>query len=276
MTSADKFYRVPADAARRVFDPRSAEARRYYRGYVDFVDGAVPWVSDELLDEGREDGRHRHLLDVGCGSGASAWLLAEHGLRVVGADVAPQGFDVPPHERLHCVGASVLALPFADGAFDMVASYQMLEHVRDPEAALREMARVLAPGGVLVVAGPNLLSPLNAARSVVSNLAKWRSSEQDPRLPFGNSLPSAAAALISSGAGTLRRLLSTGPRFAFREPDLRPPARGDSDACFLLNPMDVAAWMRAHGFAIVRTAPFGRAVWTGPLAGGTWVLGRKK
>lgn len=275
MTNAHRFYRASSDDARRVFDPRSEPARRYYGGYVDFVLGAAQWIDDARLDDEADDAGPLLALDAGCGSGASAWLLAEKALHVVGVDVAPRGFAVPPHDRLSCAAASVLALPFADGTFDMVASYQMLEHVRDPQAALREMARVLAPGGVLVVAGPNLLSPMNAARALLANFDSWQTNQQSPRLPFGNTLPSSMAAMARCTMATLGRLIGGGPRFVFREPDLRPPARGDSDACFLLNPMDIAAWMRANGLEVIRTAPWNRPAWTSALAGGTWVAARR-
>lgn len=274
MTGADDFYRAPSPRVRRVLDPRGTRARRYYRGYVDFVRGAAALMRDARLDD--EGDGPVSVLDVGCGSGASSWLLADAGFQVTGADVAPSGFRVPAHARVDFAAASVLALPFATASFDIVASYQMLEHVRQPDAALREMVRVLRPGGLLVVAGPNLLSPLNAARAVVANLAKWTSTQQAPRLPFGNTLPSSLGALARCLVATDMRLLAGGPRFAFRTPDLRPPARGDSDACFLLNPMDIAAWMRTNGMTVIRRSPWNRPAWTASVAGGTWVVARKR
>lgn len=54
------------------------------------------------------------------------------------------------------VAGSALALPFADAAFDSVFCSQVLEHVPDPEQALREFARCLKPGGVLLLSTPHL------------------------------------------------------------------------------------------------------------------------
>ena len=99
------------------------------------------------------------LLDIGCGPGTITVDLAERVApgRAVGLDAA--GGVLDEAERLAAQrGASVelvvgdaLALPFADGAFDVVHAHQVLQHVADPVGVLREAARVLRPGGLLAV-----------------------------------------------------------------------------------------------------------------------------
>lgn len=69
------------------------------------------------------------------------------------ADVAYVALDVVPATGLHVVG-SALALPFAAEAFDGIICTEVLEHVPEPEQALREMARVLRPGGQVYVTVP--------------------------------------------------------------------------------------------------------------------------
>jgi len=99
-------------------------------------------------------------LDCGIGTAAFSLALAEQlvtPVRIQGVDIAPHMLDqaqcaldaagVPTD--LRC--ADVRDLPFADQTFALVMSAYMLEHLADPRAGLREMARVLRPGAVLLV-----------------------------------------------------------------------------------------------------------------------------
>jgi SAM-dependent methyltransferase len=92
-------------------------------------------------------------LDVGCGPGALTGALAERlgPGDVVGADPSPP-FAEACRARLpevEVVIASAESLPFADGEFDAVLSQLVVNFVTDPEAGVREMARVCRPGGVV-------------------------------------------------------------------------------------------------------------------------------
>jgi ubiquinone/menaquinone biosynthesis C-methylase UbiE len=105
------------------------------------------------------------VLDLGCGSGeAVRGLLASGAGHIVGVDIsltelvlgrkllAEQGMDVV------VVAGCAEALPFRDGLFDWVFSGDVIEHVRDQAAYLRETCRILKPGGVLLMNSPNRFS----------------------------------------------------------------------------------------------------------------------
>jgi SAM-dependent methyltransferase len=91
------------------------------------------------------------ILDAGCGTGANTAALAVHG-RVYGVDASP----VPLARRAdgRAALARLEALPFAAGTFDLVAALDLLEHLDDDAAGARELGRVLAPTGRLVVFVP--------------------------------------------------------------------------------------------------------------------------
>ncbi len=99
------------------------------------------------------------LLDVGCGVGTLTADLAARVApgRTVGVDAAAgvlADAAAAARERGAAVELAVAeagALPFADGVFDVVHAHQVLQHLADPVAALREMARVCRPGGLLAV-----------------------------------------------------------------------------------------------------------------------------
>ena len=96
------------------------------------------------------------LLDVGCGTGAMLWALSERvpGAGFTGVDPSHSMLDVARRKNLGTVNlreGRADRLPFPDDRFDIVASVSVLHYLRHPHAALREMARVLKPGGRLVL-----------------------------------------------------------------------------------------------------------------------------
>jgi SAM-dependent methyltransferase len=106
------------------------------------------------------------LLDVGCGEGVltAEWAHALPGTRVLGVDVEDV-VSVPERPNLRFATiAPAPPLPYADGAWDLVAAVESLEHMEDPEGAVAEMAR--CAGRHLMVSVPRepLWRALNLAR----------------------------------------------------------------------------------------------------------------
>jgi SAM-dependent methyltransferase len=95
------------------------------------------------------------ILDAGCGSGRNMVELARRGA-VTGVELAPASLDAARARHLGPVHPGSLAepLPFDDASFDLAVALDVLEHVEDDRAALRELARVLVPGGRLLVTVP--------------------------------------------------------------------------------------------------------------------------
>ena len=96
----------------------------------------------------------RILLDVGCGAGATLQGLAQFG-RVVGIDSSPHALGCCRRRGQELlVQARGETLPIADASADAITALDLLEHIADDAAALREFARVLKPGGVLIITVP--------------------------------------------------------------------------------------------------------------------------
>ena len=105
------------------------------------------------------------VLDAGCGGGGMPLSLAEEAASVVGIDPAERFQDAGVRlgrerglRNLHFALADGMALPFADGAFDLVLSHAVIEHVADAPQYLRECARVLTPGGFVYLSTAPYLS----------------------------------------------------------------------------------------------------------------------
>lgn len=98
---------------------------------------------------------HARLLDLGCGTGYTLSRLPR-GMRAVGLDYSGHALTLADQRApgVQLVRGSAYQLPFADRSFDAVLALDVLEHLDDDQRAAREIARVLAPGGVAVVAVP--------------------------------------------------------------------------------------------------------------------------
>lgn len=107
-----------------------------------------------------KSGNGLRLLDVGCGTGHQLERLAQQGFHVSGIDGSPEmlaraqtrnpGVDIRQ--------ADVEAIPFPDGSFNFVLCIEVLRYLSNPTACLREMARVLRPGGICLVTAAPLLN----------------------------------------------------------------------------------------------------------------------
>jgi ubiquinone/menaquinone biosynthesis C-methylase UbiE len=94
-------------------------------------------------------------LDAGCGTGSLAFALAPHVAQVVGVDTRGDYLEAardaaPRNARF--VEGDVMALPFGYAEFDLVCCHRVLHHVRRPELAVSELARVARPGGKVFIA----------------------------------------------------------------------------------------------------------------------------
>ena len=115
-----------------------------------FTEGADAEYEEQILPLAAEHlAGARRVLDVGAGEGQVARLAARTGATVAGVDptwaqlvVARQRAGGPAYAR-----AEAAALPFAAGSFDAVVACLVFEHIEAPDAAIAEVARVLAPGG---------------------------------------------------------------------------------------------------------------------------------
>ena len=115
-----------------------------------------PYSSHALLVSALPPAAHgERVLDVGCAGGYLAKILARRGYKVVGLERAgAQGDSFP--EDVELVEADLDAgLPPLRGAFSYIICGDILEHLRDPAAMLRQLASVLAPDGVLIASVPN-------------------------------------------------------------------------------------------------------------------------
>jgi ubiquinone/menaquinone biosynthesis C-methylase UbiE len=111
-----------------------------------------------LIIEAAKPEPHHKLLDVACGGGIVVCAFAPHVKHATGIDMTPAMLD---RARQHAADTGVanvnwdrgdvMSLPYADGAFDIVVTRFSMHHFPDPLGVLREMVRVCAPGGRVVV-----------------------------------------------------------------------------------------------------------------------------
>ncbi len=99
------------------------------------------------------------VLDAACGEGYGSALLAESAAEVSGVDVSAEAVRHATERYrapgLRFIESDCLSLPFDDGHFDCIVSFETLEHLEDQEGLLHEFRRVLSPGGFLLISTPD-------------------------------------------------------------------------------------------------------------------------
>jgi 2-polyprenyl-3-methyl-5-hydroxy-6-metoxy-1,4-benzoquinol methylase len=163
-----------ADAQDRHPSPPVEEpsARQDSRGLSNAADGIPERFVPDEMGEGLVAAEHlsrywwaahfasgRRILDAGCGIGyGSNILAAAGGAAVVGVDLSAPVIEAArsgAHPAVALEVGDVASLDFDDDSFDLVVCFEVIEHVQQPERVFDELARVLAPDGLLLVSSPN-------------------------------------------------------------------------------------------------------------------------
>lgn len=130
------------------------------------------------------------VLDMGCGAGRHAFEMYRRGADVVAFDqdadelagvgelfaAMREAGEVPAGAEADTKEGDALQLPFADGEFDRIVAAEVLEHVPDDIGAIRELVRVLRPGGSLAVSVPRWLP----------EVINWKLSDEYHQVPGGH------------------------------------------------------------------------------------------
>lgn len=119
---------------------------------VDYIESSI----DRVL--GKEALRQQEILEIGCGGGLICASLAQRGAVMTGIDPSSAALQTAREhiqrdnlgQVVHFEQGYAESLPYADGSFSVIVCLDVLEHVRDLDATIREVARVLAPGGVFI------------------------------------------------------------------------------------------------------------------------------
>jgi SAM-dependent methyltransferase len=131
-------------------------AEERYAGYYDNSAPPAPearyreWLvrAERVVGPGR-------LLEVGAGSGGFVRVALERGWKVEATEVSRSGLEALRRTGATVFAGDVVAAGYERGQFDLVASFEVLEHLATPLSHLREFARVTRPGGLLVLSTPN-------------------------------------------------------------------------------------------------------------------------
>lgn len=212
------------------FEILSLADEDYFKEYIDFI---KHYARPGMM-----------VLDAGCGTGQSTEMLRKLGYSVVGIDGTEKFInyakDKFPEADLRL--GDLCDLPFNNGSFDIVASFNTLEHVTDVPKVLAESLRVLKPGGLLLIHSPNLLS----AKHMIDAY----------RLRDGMTFEGKKTSLellflsIRNIIWLISRTIAHKPKFAYRKPS-EAFEFPDNDATVYLNPIDLRLALESLGAKIV-------------------------
>ncbi len=257
-----RFRRCPRCRARRIATlPSDSEMlseyeirypRRFPPGHIE---APRREMMESLLARLARRAAPGRLLDVGCGGGHFMAAAAEQGWRPIGTDLSREACAAARRAVAAPVAqADADALPFASGTLDAVALVNVLDHTTRPLAVVREAARVLRAGGVLIVRVPNgsFHAPWAGVLGRLGPFVRWRGWDVYPVLHVFAFGPAALRRLVERGGFEVVETVNS----ALAGPAPRP---GSGAA--------------ALGLAAVRALTGGAATVVSALSGGRWLVG---
>ena len=206
----------PSDDLQDVYERR---AELYYSRPVDLPDRRVDLKFSRMTSLVAGTFPAESLLDAGCGDGrflAAIARLPGRPLRLVGCDISERilrtASDTIAREgaTAEFVRANLEQLPFPDGSFDRVLSVQVIEHLLDPTLGIHELARVVKPGGMLVLSTDNssnyVSRSLNLPRTALVSALNLRGRRTKVSFPHRSFTRDEVTTAIQSSGLTVEHL----------------------------------------------------------------------
>ena len=145
----DRYFDSAADYWKAIYDDTAVYGVIHQQRQAT----ALEWIDDLVLP------RDAAVLEIGCGAGLTSAALAERGFNVTATDSAPAMVQLTNQLALDrnltsgivASVADVHSLPFDDGSYSLVLALGVLPWLHSPERAVKEIARVLRPGGFMLV-----------------------------------------------------------------------------------------------------------------------------
>jgi SAM-dependent methyltransferase len=150
---------------------RVEQSHWWYIGRRKIIAGFVEEICRRVTD------RRPRILDVGCGTGANLLMLSQYG-DAEGVDVSQDALAFCRERGLAKVTLGAAEkLPYDDGIFDLVTAFDVVEHMDDDLAGLREMRRVLRPGGRVLLFVPTFMFLWGLQDEVSNHRRRYRLPE---------------------------------------------------------------------------------------------------
>ena len=174
-----KLLRLNLDHAQRLYQDRLMKKRKgtlnHYLikdqvSYTTLLEHIKPLIS-----------RSSNVLELGCANGSAFPLLRRYFNDVVGVDLNEESIKIARGFNYTCEVGFIEKLPFYDSAFDVVLSRHVLEHTVDPALALKEISRVLRPGGITANITPHYFPDPEPAHLSQLTLDQWLSIYKETR-----------------------------------------------------------------------------------------------
>ena len=215
------------------------ESYRRNEAYAEFLAGWDAGFYAKYAETLKPDKPGAAALDVGCGVGQVVARLTEAGFEAHGVDVSEPNIERARKFSERCQVYDGKKLPFPDQRFASVGALNVLEHVEEPEALIREVVRVTQFGGRVVLSSPNFFRVFGfrdyhpRMRGLGNKRRNWRRLQEK------------------------RRQIRTAPdcvRFDRLTPIVKEPFTPDDDAIVATNPMEMSFFLERAGCQVERVA----------------------
>jgi len=127
------------------------------------------------------------VLDAGCGDGELGKMLKDFKkVDVYGVDISRKGVEIAKKKGLRGKVADISKkIPYADNSFDLVFASEAIEHVMNPDVFLKEIRRVVKPGGHILITTPNLSSWLNRILFIIGLYPLFLEASTEAKVGYG-------------------------------------------------------------------------------------------